>query len=79
MAVISIFEPDETLFRKKLSAYLESAGLGSSGAFSSLKLTPITTAAKNALTDIEGRVVYDSDLDKLCIGTSGGWETVTST
>lgn len=79
MAIIPIYEPNEFLFRKKLDAVLTGAGMGEAGTFSSLRLTPITTAEKDALTDIEGRVVYDSDLGKLCVGTAGGWETVTST
>ena len=38
-----------------------------------------TTAEKGALTATEGMLVFDTDLDKLCIYTSGGWQTVTST
>ena len=38
-----------------------------------------TTAQKNALTGISvGLMLFDTDLQKLCVYTSGGWETVTS-
>lgn len=37
-----------------------------------------TTAQKNSLTVVVGSVVFDTDLDKLCVLTSGGWETITS-
>lgn len=38
-----------------------------------------TTAQKNALTGISvGFILFDTDLQKLCVYTSGGWETVTS-
>ncbi len=77
MAVIPIFQANEQLFRLQLSAMLEAVGLDGEG-LPRLRLTPITTAEKDALTDIEGSLVYDSDLGKLCIGTAGGWETVTS-
>lgn len=79
MAIISIFQPSEELFRRKLDSVLTGAGMDGAGGFTSLKLVPITTVEKVALTDIEGRLVYDSDLGKLCVGTAGGWETVTST
>lgn len=38
-----------------------------------------TTAEKTALSVEVGTVVFDTDLDKLCVYTSGGWETITST
>lgn len=39
----------------------------------------VTTAQKNAITgDDYGIIVFDTDLQKLCVYTSGGWETVTS-
>lgn len=42
-------------------------------------LRNVTTAEKNALSVGAGALVFDTDLDKLCVYTSGGWETVTST
>ncbi len=77
-AVIPIFEPSQELFRLQLSAVLEAMGMTTDG-LTSIKLTPITTAEKEALTDAAGLVVYDSDLDKLCVNTGAGWQTVTST
>ena len=39
----------------------------------------VTTVQKNTITgDDYGIIVFDTDLQKLCIYTSGGWETVTS-
>lgn len=39
----------------------------------------VTTAQKNAITGAsEGLVVFDTDLQKLCVNTSTGWQTVTS-
>lgn len=39
----------------------------------------VTTAQKNAIaSDDYGIVVFDTDLQKLCVYTSSGWETVTS-
>lgn len=38
----------------------------------------VTTTQKNAITGIEGMIVYDSTLHKLCVYTGAGWETVTS-
>lgn len=78
MAITPIFQPSEELYRRAVDAVLTGAGMDGAGGFTSLKLTPITTVEKNALTDIEGRIVYDSDLGKLCVGTAGGWETVDS-
>lgn len=37
-----------------------------------------TTAQKNALTANPGALVFDTTLQKLCVYTSGGWQTVTS-
>ena len=38
-----------------------------------------TTAQKNALSGISaGLMLFDTDLQKLCVYTSGGWETITS-
>lgn len=37
-----------------------------------------TTAQKNALTVNPGALVFDTTLQKLCVYTSGGWQTVTS-
>ena len=47
-------------------------------------LPSVTTAEKRALDVVEGVVVYDSTLHKLCIktnqttGTTAGWETIVS-
>ena len=38
----------------------------------------VTTAQKNALTVTAGYIVFDSTLGKICVYTSGGWQTVTS-
>jgi len=39
----------------------------------------VTTAQKNAITGAsEGLVVFDTDLQKLCVNTSTGWQTITS-
>lgn len=39
----------------------------------------VTTVQKNTITgDDYGIIVFDTDLQKLCVYTSGGWETVTS-
>lgn len=43
------------------------------GAFPSL-----TTTEKNLLTPVPGTVIYDATLDKLCVYTPTGWETITS-
>lgn len=43
-----------------------------------------TSTQKQALAVVEGTVIYDSTLNKLCVytaeagGTSTGWETITS-
>lgn len=75
---VNIFETSEQLFRKQLQEML--TGLDSDGTgFLSIKLTPITTVAKEALTDAAGLLVFDSDLGKLCVNNGAGWETVTST
>lgn len=76
---VDIFQPSEVLFRKKLRTGLAGLQDGDAAGFRAVRLQPITTAEKNALTDIEGLLVFDSDVGKLCIGTFGGWETVTST
>lgn len=40
---------------------------------------PVTTAQKNTITgDDYGIIVFDTDLQKLCVYTSSGWETITS-
>jgi len=79
MPVIPIYEGNEQLFRRQLSAYLESAGMGTGGVFSAVQLSPITTAQKNALANSAGLLVYDTTLGKLCINNGAGWQTVTST
>lgn len=38
----------------------------------------VTTAQKNALTASAGWVVFDTDLDKLCVYTGTSWQTITS-
>lgn len=44
------------------------------------ELPQYTTAEKNLLTGLRvGRMIFDTDLDKACVYTSGGWETITST
>ena len=79
MPVIPIYEGNEQLFRRQLSALLEAAGIGTGGVFAAVQLSPITTTQKNALANSAGLLVYDTTLDKLCINTGAGWQTVTST
>lgn len=39
----------------------------------------VTTIQKNAITGAsEGLIVFDTDLQKLCVNTSTGWQTITS-
>lgn len=38
----------------------------------------VTTAEKTALTAVQGQVVFDSTLQKLCVFTDPAWETITS-
>lgn len=38
----------------------------------------VTTAQKNALSASTGQLVFDTDLQKLCVYTATGWQTVTS-
>jgi hypothetical protein len=38
----------------------------------------VTTAEKVALTVDVGTLVFDTTLDKLCVKTAAGWQTVTS-
>lgn len=78
MSGVNVYEPSEVLFRRQLSAFLGGIVAGDADGFTAIRLTPITTVAKDAMTDIEGLLVFDGDLDKLCVGTAGGWETVTS-
>jgi len=37
-----------------------------------------TTTQKNALSVGTGALVFDTTLQKLCVYTSGGWQTITS-
>lgn len=37
-----------------------------------------TTAQKNALSVTTGAVVFDTTLQKLCVYTATGWQTITS-
>lgn len=37
-----------------------------------------TTAQKNALTVTTGALVFDTTLQKLCVYTATGWQTITS-
>lgn len=39
---------------------------------------PLTTTEKNLITPAAGTVIYDTTLDKLCVYTPTGWETITS-
>lgn len=42
-------------------------------------LNNYTTAEKVALTNVkEGTMIFDTTLQKACVYTSGGWETITS-
>lgn len=38
----------------------------------------VTTAEKTALSASPGWVVFDTTLDKLCVYTAAGWQTITS-
>lgn len=38
----------------------------------------MTTAEKTAIANTAGLVVFDTDLDKLCVNSGTGWETITS-
>ncbi len=80
MSGVSIYEPSEPLFRKQLAAFLGGVADGSDATgFYAVQLQPITTTQKNALANSAGLLVYDTTLDKLCINTGAGWQTVTST
>ena len=46
--------------------------------FGAVVLTKLTTAQKLALPLVEGAVIYDSTLKKMCICNGTAWETVTS-
>jgi len=78
VSIVDVYEPSEVLFRKKLRTGLSGLGGGTATGFASLRLAPITTAARLALTDIEGLTVFDGDFQKLFLGTAGGWQEVTS-
>lgn len=39
---------------------------------------PYTTAQKNALSVNPGALVFDTTLQKLCVKTGSGWQTITS-
>lgn len=42
-------------------------------------LPAYTTAEKVTLTNIQtGSIIFDTTLQKMCVYTNGGWETVTS-
>jgi len=69
---VNVYEPSELLFRKQLRESLSGLGEGGATGFASLRLVPITTADRLALT------VFDGDLQKLFLGTAGGWQEVTS-
>lgn len=43
-----------------------------------VKFPSMTTAQKNAIANTAGLVVFDTDLDKLCVNSGAGWETITS-
>jgi hypothetical protein len=38
----------------------------------------VTTAQKNALSAVSGRIVFDTTLGKLCVYTGSAWQTITS-
>jgi hypothetical protein len=40
--------------------------------------SPFTTAQKNALVVNPGAIVFDTTLQKLCVYTATGWQTITS-
>jgi hypothetical protein len=37
-----------------------------------------SSASKALLPNRQGQVVFDTDLQKLCVNTGSGWETITS-
>lgn len=41
-------------------------------------LPPYTTAEKVTLTNRRGWLIFDTTLNKACINTGSGWETITS-
>lgn len=56
-----------------------SAALDVQSTTKGLKIPSLTTAQKNAISSpVEGLIVYDSTLHKMCVRVSGAWETVTS-
>lgn len=79
MAGVNIYEPSEVLFRRQLASYLGGVVEGDQLGFTALRLKPVTTAARVAMTNIEGLLVYDGDIEKAFIGTGSGWEEITST
>lgn len=38
----------------------------------------VTTAQKTALPALVGQIVFDTTLQKLCVRTASGWQTITS-
>lgn len=61
-------------------------GVSTSGAILEIQSTTqsvlfprVTTAQKSAISGVTGgMVVFDTTLQKLCVYTNGGWETITS-
>lgn len=44
-----------------------------------LSVLPVyTTAQKNTLDNREGQIIFDTTLNKACINTGSGWQTITS-
>ena len=45
-----------------------------------VQMPVLTTTAKNAIVSpLQGAIVFDSTLGKLCVYTGSAWQTVTST
>ena len=47
-------------------------------AITSLTVPNVTSSEKTGLTATTGRLVFDTDLQKLCVYTATGWQTITS-
>jgi len=61
---------------------IQQAGTGDLLVFTSttaaVRFPNMTSAQKNAINNAGGRVVFDTDLGKLCVNTGAGWQTITS-
>jgi len=77
-----ILVQDQNAGSSKAVCYISNAGTGPVlqlvSTTSGLLLPNLTSAQKNAITPADGTIVYDTDLDKLCVRCAGGWQTVTS-